>query len=226
MEVLLDIPVNLELKEILTRMRIRGENEYFERTARELLEIARQVARPKAVYEVSKVTNRNRNSLEIGGVKFTSNLLRINLDNVDRVFPYVATCGQELDEINIPSPDITKSYCFDVIKQTVIHLATDYLENYLNTSYALGPLSRMEPGAEFWPLIQQKELFSIFGNVDDLIGVSLNESCMMSPVKSSSGIFFTSEKRFDSCQLCPIRTCSERRAAYDSELAQIYRERA
>ena len=188
--------------------------------------MARQVARPKAVYEVSKVTNQNENSLEIGGVRFTSKLLRINLDKVDRVFPFVATCGHELDKITIPSQDITKTYCFDVIKQTILDLAIDYLEDYLNTSYALGSLSRMEVGAEFWPLTQQKELFSIFGNVNDLIGVSLTEGCMMIPVKSSSGIFFTSEKRFDSCQLCPMEACNERRAAYDLELAQIYRDRA
>ncbi len=221
---LANIPFNLEPKEVLKRMHIRGENKHVKEIVEELLEVARPIARPKAVYEVSYVENRNQDSLDIGGIRFTSRLLRVNLDKIERVFPYVATCGREIDEIAIPTKDFMKSYCLDVIKETAVRSTIGYLENYLKRNYALGRASRMNPGAEFWPLTQQKDLFSIFGNVNDLIGVSLTESCMMIPVKSSSGIFFTSEKRFDSCQLCPIKACSERRAPYDSNLVKSYQD--
>ena len=225
MKVLRNIPVSLGFRELLRRLHIREENKYVEKIARELLEVVRPIARPKAVYEVSYVDNKNQDSLDIGGIRFTSRVLRANLDKIQRVFPYVVTCGTELDKIAVPSRDFMKSYCLDVIKEIVLRSAISHLKNYLTRNYALGHLSRMNPGSlASWPITQQKELFSIFDNVEDLIGVKLTESCLMIPVKSVSGIFFPSEVKFESCQLCPREVCSGRRAPYDPALAQKYRE--
>ena len=225
MEIFNDIPVNLELKEVLKRMRIRKENTFVEKTARELTDIARPIAKPKAIYEVSYVENKNEDSLDIGGVTFTSRVLRANLDKVERVFPYVVTCGREVDEIAVPTRDFMRSYCLDIIKETFLRSAISYLENYLKRNYALGQLSRMNPGSlASWPITQQRELFSILGNVENIIGVELTESCLMIPVKSVSGIFFPTKVRFESCQLCPREVCSGRRAPYDPDLAKEYQE--
>ncbi len=225
MEIFNDIPVSLELKEVLRRMRIREKNTFVEKTARELIDIARPIAKPKAVYEVSYVENKNEDLLDIGGVTFTSRVLRVNLDKVERVFPYVVTCGRELDEIAVPTRDFMRSYCLDIIKETSLRSAISYLENYLKRNYALGQLSRMNPGSlASWPITQQRELFSILGNVEELIGVKLTESCLMIPVKSVSGIFFPTEVKFESCQLCPREVCSGRRAPYNPDLAKKYQE--
>lgn len=224
MEVLRDIPIDLELGKLLKRMHIRKNSHYIEKIAQELIDIARQIARPKAVYEVCYVENKNKDSLEIGGVRFTSRLLRVNLDRIARVFPYIATCGRELAEIAITPKDFMKSYCLDIIKEMTLRSAVSYVEGYLKRNYALGQVSRMNPGSlVLWPVTQQKELFSIFGNVEELIGVKLTESCLMIPVKSVSGIFFPTEVKFESCQLCPWEVCRERRAPYDPELAKKYR---
>jgi len=227
MEVLDNIPFRLDTKEVLKHSRLRKENKDIERIVQELIEIVRPVARPKAIYEVSYIDNKNEDSLDIGGVRFTSRVLRVNLDKVERVFPYVVTCGRELDEIDIPSHELMKCYYLDQIKETVLLLARSYLEGYLKRRYALGQLSRMAPGAgslEDWPITQQKELFSIFGNVEDLIGVKLTDKCLMVPVKSVSGIFFPTEIRFESCQLCPREGCIERRAPYNADLVKKYRD--
>jgi len=205
MEVLDSIPVKLDLEEVLTRMHMRNKSESVEKSIHELIEIARPIAKPKAIYEVSYVDNKNEDSLDIGGVRFTSRILRVNLDKVGKVFPYVVTCGRELDEIDFPSHDFIKDYCLDQIKETVLILARSYLEDYLRRKYALGGMSRMAPGSgsvKDWPITQQKELFSIFGNVEDLIGVKLTDKCLMIPIKSVSGIFFPTEIKFESCQLC------------------------
>ena len=225
MEVVRDIPVNLELRAVLKRMRIREKNQYVEKIARELIELARPIAKPKAIYKVSYVDNKNKDSLDIGGVKFTSRVLRVNLDKIERVFPHVATCGTELDRIAVSSRDFMKCYCLDVIKEIVLRSAINYLKTYLTRKYALGQMSRMNPGSlASWPITQQKELFSILGNVEDLIGVKLTENCFMIPVKSVSGIFFPTEVKFESCQLCPREVCSERRTPYNPDLAKKYQE--
>jgi len=226
MEVLDSIPVRLELEEVLKQLHQSKGNKYIERIVQELIEIVCPVAKPKAIYEVSYVDNKSEDSLYIDGVRFTSRVLRVNLDKVERVFPYVATCGRELDEIAVPSDDFMKYYCLDVIKEVVLRSAIGYLTDYLTRNYALGQVSKMHPGSlRDWPITQQKELFSIFGDVEDLIGVKLTESFLMLPVKSVSGIYFPTEIRFESCQLCPREVCSERRAPYDPDLVKKYKEK-
>ena len=232
MEVLNSIPVNLDLEAVLKRMHVRNRSESIVKNVREMLEMAHPIAKPKAIYEVSYVDNKNGDSLDIGDVRFTSRVLRVNLDKVGRVFPYVVTCGRELDEIAIPSDDFIKGYYLDQIKETAVVLARQYLEDYLKRNYALGQMSRMAPGAgagEDWPITQQKELFSIFGGrdkVEELIGVRLTDTFLMIPIKSVSGIFFPTEIKFESCQLCPREKCIGRRAAYDPEVVKKYRPEA
>ena len=223
MEVLDNIPVELDLAKVLNKMHQRRRNEELEKSVQELIEVARPIARPKAVYEVGYVDNKTEGSVDIGGVRFTSRVLRVNLDKVERVFIYVITCGRELDEIDVPSHELMESFLLDQVKETVLTLARKYLDDYLKRKYALGRMSRMAPGSlEDWPVTQQKELFSIFGNVEDLIGVKLTDKCLMVPIKSISGIYFPTEIKFESCQLCPREVCIGRRAPFDPDLVKKY----
>jgi len=225
MKILDSIPVRLDVEEILKHWHLHKESKHIESSLQEVIEIVRPIAKPKAVYKVSYVDNKNADSLYIDGVRFTSRVLRVNLDKIERVFPYVVTCGRELDEIAIPPDDVMKYYCLDAIKQTVLVSARRYLEDYLKGNYALGQMSKMGPGTGAlgnWPITQQKGLFSIFGNVEDLIGVKLTENFLMIPIKSVSGIYFPTRIEFRSCQLCPRESCSERRAPYDLDLVKKY----
>jgi len=227
MEVFNSIPVDLELGEVLKSIRIRDSNQQLERMVQELVEVTRSIAKPKVVYTVSYVDDRDGDTVTIDGIKFTSRVLKINLDQVERVFPYIATCGTELGEIAVPSNDVMKSFCFEEIKIMVLRSAIAYLSNHLTEHYALGKVSSMSPGSgslESWPIAQQKELFSLFGDVEGMIGVKLTDSCIMYPLKSVSGIYFPTEITFESCQLCPREKCIGRRVSYDPELAKKYRE--
>lgn len=225
MKILDSIPVRLDVEEVLKHWHLHKESKHIESSLQEVIEIVRPIAKPKAVFKVSYVDNKNADSLYIDGVRFTSRVLRVNLDKIERVFPYVVTCGRELDEIAIPPDDFMKYYCLDAIKETVLVSARRYLEDYLKGNYALGQMSRMGPGTGAlgdWPITQQKGLFSIFGNVEDLIGVKLTENFLMIPLKSVSGIYLPTRIEFRSCQLCPRESCSERRAPYDPDLVKKY----
>lgn len=130
MEVFDHIPVELTLEKVLQRMKPRTKNESLEKGVLELIEVARPVMRPKAVYETCSVENRDGDMVDIGGVIFTSRVLRVNLDKVDQVYPFVVTCGREIDRINFPG-DLMKSYIMDQIKETAVVLAREYLEDHL-----------------------------------------------------------------------------------------------
>jgi len=226
MEVLDNIPVKLDPGEVLKRLRLGDKSQHIENSVQQIIEIVRPIVRPKAIYEVSYVDNKNEDSLDVGGTRFTSRVLRVNLDKIERVFPYIATCGSEVDEITIPSEHLMENFYLDTIKGMVLGSAISYLKDYLTRNYALGQVTHMNPGSlDDWPVTQQKELFSIFGNVEDCIGVKLTESYLMIPLKSVSGIYFPTQIKFESCQLCPREECSGRRAPYDPSLAGRYRER-
>lgn len=136
MEVLDNIPVRLELDDIVKKLRIRNMNEHFAEIIRELFGMIRPIANPKAVYEISQVANKQGDSLEIGGVKFTSHVLRVNLDKLEVVFPYIVTCGSELEEIKIPAHEILKCYFLDQIKEVIVRSALGYLHDYIIENHA------------------------------------------------------------------------------------------
>ena len=136
MEVLDNIPVKLDFEVVSKKLRLRNKNEDVEKIIQELIETSRSLAKPKAVFEISRVENKRGDSLDIGGVTFTSHVLRVNLDKVDKVFPYVVTCGRELDEIKIPPQQIMKNYFLDQIKELVVRSALNYLADYLRKNHS------------------------------------------------------------------------------------------
>jgi len=225
MEILDNIPIHLDIEVVAKKLHLhqkRGCLGYL-KDIQELLEIANFVIEPKAIYQVLYVDNKNKDMVDIGGVRFTSRILRINLDKIGRVFPYIVTIGKELENRADSFDNLFRRLCLAEMGDEALGLARQYLADYLRREYKLGQISRMSPGSlEDWPLTQQKQLFSLFGNVEDLVGVSLTESFLMIPRKSVSGIYFPTEVEFYSCQLCPRERCKRRQAPYDIKMAERY----
>ncbi len=223
MELLGDIPCQITTDEVLGRAHLAEADADITQGARELVDQARQVARPKAVYEVCYIKNKRTDSVELAGITFTSRVLRGNLDQIERIFAYVATCGTELTEISAPAGDMLLDYCLDIIKEMALRAAVGHLSEHLKARYALGQTSQMNPGSlEDWPITEQFKLFELLGNAEELAGVRLTDSCLMIPPKSLSGIVFPTEVRFESCQLCQRPNCPSRHATFDPALAQRY----
>jgi len=223
MELLDDIPFQIALDEVLRRAHLTEADADITQDVRELVDQARQVARPKAVYEVCYIENKRPDSVELAGTTFTSRVLRANLDQVERIFAYVATCGTELTEISAPAGDMLLDYCLDIIKEMALRAAMGHLSERLKAKYVLGQTSSMNPGSlEDWPITEQSKLFQLLGSVEELAGVRLTDSYLMIPSKSVSGIIFPTEVNFESCQLCQRPNCPSRRTGFDPDLAQHY----
>ena len=65
---------------------------------REMVNEARAIARPKALYQVARVDARGDDYVILNGTRFTSRVLQVNLATAHRAFVYIATCGVELDD--------------------------------------------------------------------------------------------------------------------------------
>ena len=187
----------------------------------ELAAAAEKVARPRAAFKIGFIDSRSDAETVIDGVTFTSRVLRVNLDPVHRAFPHVVTCGREIEAWSEGYTDPLDRFAADAIKEHALEAALEFLRAHLGQAYGTTSLSHMNPGSlPDWPLPQQVPLFRLLGDVEALIGVHLKESFLMVPTKSVSGIFFPTESRFESCQLCPREDCPGRRAPYDPALFQ------
>lgn len=188
-----------------------------------LLDEAVTIARPKALYKLVSIDEKQTDAVVVDGVTLRSRILRVNLDAVHRAFAYVATCGQELQAWGGSQDDIVFQFWADVIKEAALGSARRALDTHLKTCYDLGKSAVMSPGSlADWPISQQRPLFMILGDPEATIGIHLTDSYLMIPNKSISGIRFTTEEHFESCLLCPREECPGRRAAYQPAL---YREK-
>ena len=220
MKVLDNIPIKWDLEEVGKQLRLK---EGSSSQARELVVIAEPLIKAKAVYEVSYIDQRGENTVEVNGVTFSSRVLRVNLESIERVFPFIITIGKALEDRASSSSDLLRQFYLEALGDMALRSSRRYVEGYLRRHFGLEQLSRMSPGSlKDWPVTEQKPLFSLFGNVKDLIGVTLTESMLMIPRKSISGVFFPTEVKFFSCQLCPRKGCPARKAPYDEMLREKY----
>lgn len=220
MEVLTDISFELNADYLAGKMHIKPETREAE-DFHTLVERAEEIGNPKAVYKESYIEERGEDTVTIDGVMFTSRALRNNLEGINRVLPYIVTCGNEIDETNLTEGDFLKSFWLDSIKEEMLKASRLYLRDLLQQKYKLGKTSTMNPGSgdtAVWPIEQQKKLFSLFGDVESLIGVTLTESSLMKPNKTVSGIRFPNEVGFETCELCHREDCPGRRAPFNKEL--------
>jgi len=212
------IPFQIDLEQLAKQLRIKEGSGHLEKFQK-LAEQAQAAGKPKAAYRMAYIEERTDDRVKVNGVVLTSRVLRVNLDSAHRVFPFVATCGRELEDWSQGFTDILEKFWADAIKEMALRQAVKWLNQFLGEHFQPGNLSRMNPGSlPDWPLSEQKPLFLILGEGARDIGVRLTDHCLMLPIKSVSGIWFPTEESFESCKLCPREKCPGRRAAYDREL--------
>jgi hypothetical protein len=219
-EILSDIPFSLDAASLGERMCLAPESADA-RALEKLIRLAEKTARPKAVYRECYIEQKSSDTVAIDGIIFSSRALRINLEKPDRVFPFVATCGSEVDAVVFEKEDFLEAFWWEEIKTDLLTFARRHLINTLAERFRLGKTAAMSPGSgdlDIWPIEQQTLLFSLLGDVEAAIGVQLSDVFLMTPVKSISGIRFPTEKDFRSCQVCRREKCPSRRAPFDLEL--------
>ncbi|MGI5837685.1 MAG: vitamin B12 dependent-methionine synthase activation domain-containing protein [Chloroflexota bacterium] len=217
-EILNDIRMRLPEEALMKQLRLDRNSPYAE-TAREMIHEAESMGNPKALFGVAYIDDRGDDFVVIDGVRFSSRILAVNLQETHRVFPYVATCGVELDAWAKSFDDLLQRYWADQICQAAVRVARLAVVELLQKRYQPGKLSRMGPGSlTDWPIEEQRPLFRLLGDTENTINVRLTDSMLMVPTKSVSGIYFATAESYENCMLCPRPSCPNRRAPYDPNL--------
>lgn len=213
--VLGNIPCELDKDKIAKRMHLEpGSDDYADLEA--LLEKVVEIARPKAVYKLVFIGEMGSDFVVLDNQRMCSTVMPENLKDVHRVFAYVATCGDEIEQWSKTITDILHNWWMDGIKEFVLARASLYLKARVIDDMDLSKIASMSPGSlPDWPLLEQAKLFALLGDTQEMIGVSLTESMLMVPAKTVSGIFFETDSDYVSCQLCAREKCIGRKAPFD-----------
>jgi hypothetical protein len=220
MKTLTEIPFSLDADKLTAQAHVEAGSS-IAADLPSLIELAQEIGRPKAAYDLCFISKRDGDRVHINDACFRSRTMVHNLESTERIFPFVATCGHELDQGFLDKGDMIKEFWWDLIKTCLLGAANEYLNDYLLRKFRLGRMVTMHPGSgdvSIWPIEQQKDLFSLLGNVEKDLGVQLTDSFLMIPNKSVSGIMFPSEKDFRSCEVCHRENCPSRRALFNKVL--------
>lgn len=184
-----------------------------------LIQEAKKIAIPKGIYLESYIEKKAEEYIIVDDIQFDSRILRVNLEDIHRVFPFIITAGREVYNWAHNIEGILEQYWADKIQEHILQQAISFVFDHIKDRYKLQKTAIMNPGSlEDWPISEQKKLFKLIGNPFKKIGVELTNSFLMIPSKSISGILFPTTKDYLNCKLCPREECPGRRAPYDKKL--------
>lgn len=158
------------------------------------------------------------NEIDFGFMKTESKALLKNLSGCSKIILFGATVGIEIDRLIAKYGRISpaKAVIFQAIGAERIEslcnkFNAEITEKYLKENLYTRP--RFSPGYGDFSLEAQKDIFRVLDCYRQ-IGLSLNESLLMSPSKSVTAIIGMSDKKAKcktSCSLCEKTDCEFRR---------------
>ena len=156
---------------------------------------------------------REENGLDFGFFKTDSKALMKNLEGCEEVVVFAATIGLEIDRLirRYSSLSPAKALFFQAIgAERIESLCDAFCDDLKGKGLQLRP--RFSPGYGDLPLDLQKDLFRVL-DCPRKIGLTLNESLLMSPSKSVTaiiGIGGGMEAEKNKCSACKKTDCAYR----------------
>lgn len=208
-----NVPLSFDLQALGKRLRIQEGQTAIMKRLEKLAGQALEVASPRAVAMLKALEVVDEEHVRVGGVSFTSALVREKMGERGRVFPYLATEGTEMARWG-QSLDSSLDLVFaGALRQAAVKQYETLLEERVTEQFGMEQVSSMNPGSlRAWPLTQQEQLFQVLSPFPDKLGVTLLPTHLMEPAYSVSGIFFQTDTKYYNCQLCPRENCPNRKA--------------
>ncbi len=196
---------------------IEKDDYLYEKIVLACEEISR-IGKPVVCFKKSTVDSAGEDYVIVDGIKFSGKFIAEMLCGCKEVYPFIASCGPELDCWGRNTDDIMLNYCLDDLRQASIKPVLDVLRKRLEEDFGACKLSVVNPGSiPNWPISEQKKLFELMGPVYERIGVRLDDTMLMYPLKSVSGIYFEHKDGYCNCRICKRNNCPSRREKFNEE---------
>jgi len=217
----LEVPFSPSYKKYTKLIRLESYPD-AEESARSLFDKTIEKMQPKSLIAAEYIENRSKEDseviLQVGSRTFRGKVLS-ELDSVHRLFPYIITCGNEMETYDTSSLDMLAPFWLDTFKTMALSVARLHTVQYIKKTYGIEKVSSVNPGSgnvDIWPV---QELGGIFDFLDQgtPIGVTLTPSSLMIPNKTISGMFYESENTFTSCKYCERENCPGRKEPFSGK---------
>lgn len=139
-----------------------------------------------------------------------------NLKDCKSAILFAATIGVQIDRLILKYGRVSpaKGLMFQALGAERIEALCDAFCEDISKEYGIGTRPRFSPGYGDFPLLAQKDIFSVLG-CEKYIGLTLNDSMLMSPSKSVTaivGLGDSGEKPKSKCSICNKKDCTIRGA--------------
>ena len=171
-------------KEILRYADCKDLSPEIEMLLDECIEETIQTLSYKVCYCILPI-NISGNTIDFGAFKVNSEKLTINLKNCESAIIFGATLGTDIDRIIMKYGKLspTKALFFQAIGATMIEALCDEFCKDIKAELNVNLKPRFSPGYGDLDLSCQKDIFKVL-NCSKNIGLTLNNSLLMSPTKS------------------------------------------
>lgn len=195
------------LKEIYRYMGLKGEDEEISKTVSLCIDECKNMLSYKVCYREFDI-DEEKDVLNLGFSKVSSKSLMKNLKGCKKIVLFAATVGIKIDFLIKKYGTISplKALAFQSVGAERIESLCDMFCNDIKKEYEKAGLftrPRFSPGYGDLPLSLQKDIFCVL-DCPRKIGLTLNESLLMSPSKSVTAIVGIS----DVCGEEPENKCS------------------
>jgi hypothetical protein len=185
------------------------------------LELGQRLMEPRAVVRWVAVGRREGDTLDAGGVALTIPGVQRAWGPVTELAVAVCTIGGSLERRSAElweARELPLAVMLDSVGSGAVESLAEYVNDVLcaeGIQRGVKVTNRISPGYGAWDVAQQRELFRLCPG--DTVGVRLNASCFMTPVKSISllagaGVAARVDHYFSQCGRCWMRECAYRRA--------------
>lgn len=173
-----------------------------------------QVATIQGAYLISKAEVQKEHLKVSDKLFFLGNKLIKFYKNISSAAVFVCTAGKEITDKTMEfnqKGDFLEGYLLDVLGSVLVEKAMNKIHEYLRNDMeqkGLGITNRYSPGYCDWNIKEQKQLLDFFP--ENFCNISLNESCLMMPTKSVSGIIgIGRDVKYQKhlCSLCDNKNC-------------------
>lgn len=180
---------------------------------------------PQLSYRTLSLAAVDRGGIElVDGTRFKSPKLAKTLTRAESVCCFLATVGPAVDiqvQRLMQQGRYADAYILDAMgSMSAENVVEQFYQRMARRQRqkGCGVTLRFSPGYCDWPIKQQRPLFRIFEDTDTP-DVALNDSCLMSPQKSVSGLFGLlpegvdgADPAYNPCNSCNKRDCIARRS--------------
>lgn len=159
------------------------------------LNITSSLIEPKGgfiLYHTNDLT-KNKEVLNINNNEFAIHkIISSQLKGTNYIAAFICTIGSKVEQLSkkeMQQGNMLEGYVLDLIGSEAAEETAEFVHQVLRKlalEEGLGITNRFSPGYCNWDIAEQFKLFNLFG--EETYGIQLNDSALMSPIKSISGI--------------------------------------